>query len=72
MTIRYLTIEEVLALHDYAVERFGGSFGLLDYGKLEASLAAPMQISTPAIMSCISLRWMWQIRFWTKTTLQNG
>lgn len=43
MAIRYLTIEEVVALHDYAVERFGGSFGMLDYGKLEASLAAPMQ-----------------------------
>jgi len=41
--MRYLTIDEVLALHEYAVERFGGSFGLLDRGKLEASVAAPMQ-----------------------------
>jgi len=41
--MRYLSIDEVLALHEYAVERFGGSFGLLDRGKLEASIAAPMQ-----------------------------
>ena len=43
MAIRYLTIDEVIALHDYAVERFGGSLGLTDRGKLEASIAAPMQ-----------------------------
>jgi len=41
--MRYLSIDEVLALHEYTVERFGGSFGLLDRGKLEASVAAPMQ-----------------------------
>jgi len=41
--MRYLTIDEVIALHEYAVERFGGSFGLIDRGKLEASVAAPMQ-----------------------------
>jgi death-on-curing protein len=43
MAIRYLTIDEVIALHDYAVERFGGSLGLTDRGKLEAPIAAPMQ-----------------------------
>ena len=41
--MRYLSIDDVLALHEYAVERFGGSFGLLDRNKLEASVAAPMQ-----------------------------
>lgn len=43
MAMQYLTIDEVMALHDYAVERFGGSLGLTDRGKLEASIAAPMQ-----------------------------
>lgn len=41
--MRYLTIDEVITLHEYAVERFGGSLGLVDRGKLEASVAAPMQ-----------------------------
>jgi prophage maintenance system killer protein len=27
MGIRYLTIDEVIVLHDYAIERFGGSNG---------------------------------------------
>jgi prophage maintenance system killer protein len=43
MAIRYLTIDEVITLHDHAVERFGGSLGLTDRGKLEAPIAAPMQ-----------------------------
>lgn len=43
MSITYPTIDEVIALHDYAIQRFGGSFGLADRGKLEASTAAPMQ-----------------------------
>lgn len=43
MSICYLTVEEVIALHDYAVQRFGGTSGLADRGKLEASLATPAQ-----------------------------
>lgn len=43
MAMQYLSIDEVIALHKYSVERFGGSSDLLNHGKLEASLAAPMQ-----------------------------
>ncbi|MDZ7269571.1 MAG: type II toxin-antitoxin system death-on-curing family toxin [candidate division KSB1 bacterium] len=43
MSITYLTIDEVIALHDYAIRRFGGAGGLADRGKLEASIAAPIQ-----------------------------
>lgn len=43
MVMQYLSIDEVIALHKYSVERFGGSSDLLNRGKLEASLAAPMQ-----------------------------
>jgi len=41
--MRYLTVDEVLVLHDYAIERFGGSPGLASLERLEASLAVPMQ-----------------------------
>lgn len=43
MAMQYLTLDEALALHKYSVERFGGSSDLLNRGKLEALLAAPMQ-----------------------------
>lgn len=39
--MKYPTLEEVLFIHDQAVKRFGGSFGLRDAGLLESSLARP-------------------------------
>jgi len=41
--VRYLSPNEVLLIHDHAVREFGGSFGLMSPGQLEASIAAPRQ-----------------------------
>jgi death-on-curing protein len=41
--IQYLTIEDILALHDYAIQRYGGSPGVLGMGRLESALDAPKQ-----------------------------
>lgn len=37
----YLTIAEVLAMHQVLIERYGGSHGLRDGGALEAALYRP-------------------------------
>lgn len=37
----FLTLDEVLALHAEQVERYGGSGGLRDLGRLESALATP-------------------------------
>ena len=39
---RYLTVDEVLALHDQAIARFGGSPGVRDAGLLDSAVAQPM------------------------------
>ncbi len=41
--VRYLSSNEVLLIHDHAIGEFGGSFGLMSPGQLEASIAAPRQ-----------------------------
>ncbi len=41
--IRYLSSNEVLSIHDHAIGEFGGSFGLMSPGQLEASIALPRQ-----------------------------
>lgn len=41
MDIAFLTLEDVLALHDELILRYGGSPGLRDAGLLEAALAMP-------------------------------
>lgn len=40
-TPAFLSIEEVIALHDVQLERFGGLAGLRDAGLLESALAMP-------------------------------
>ena len=37
----YLTVAEVLAIHEDQVERYGGAHGVRDYGALEAALFRP-------------------------------
>ena len=37
----YLTLAEVLAIHDDQIERYGGSSGVRDHGILEAALYRP-------------------------------
>jgi death-on-curing protein len=39
--IAFLTLEDVLALHDELIQRYGGTSGLRDAGLLEAALAMP-------------------------------
>ena len=41
MTIGYLAIEQVLAVHRMQIEAYGGSAGLRDRGGLEAAVARP-------------------------------
>jgi death-on-curing protein len=41
MTTVYLTVVEVLAIHEDQIERFGGGRGLRDPGQLEAALFRP-------------------------------
>jgi len=41
--VRYLTIDEIFAIHDRAIREYGGAPELLNLGRLEASLAAPRQ-----------------------------
>ncbi|HSD98809.1 MAG TPA: type II toxin-antitoxin system death-on-curing family toxin [Patescibacteria group bacterium] len=39
--MKYLTIEEVLFIHDRAIKRFGGSSGIRDIGLLHSALGRP-------------------------------
>lgn len=41
MTVRFLGLEEVLALHSDQIERYGGAAGVRDLGLLESAVAAP-------------------------------
>ena len=41
MTTAYLTVAEVLAMHEDLIERYGGSKGVRDPGQLEAALFRP-------------------------------
>ena len=41
MTIGYLSVEQVLALHGVQLRRYGGGTGLRDRGALESALARP-------------------------------
>lgn len=40
---RFLTLDEVLTLHRASIDAYGGADGVLDQGKLEASLGMPQQ-----------------------------
>jgi len=41
MEIAFLTLEDILALHEELIQRYGGTRGLRDAGLLEAALAMP-------------------------------
>lgn len=41
MKIRFLGLEEVIALHARQIERYGGAAGVRDLGLLESAVAAP-------------------------------
>lgn len=40
--MKYLTPQQVLAIHDQMVKRFGGSRGIRDIGLVESAVARPM------------------------------
>ena len=40
-TVKYLTPQQVLAIHDRMIKRFGGSHGLRDIGLLESAVFRP-------------------------------
>lgn len=39
--MKYLTSQEILAIHDQMIKRFGGSFGIRDIGLMESACARP-------------------------------
>jgi len=39
--VKYLSVEEVLAIHERLIERFGGTSGVRDTGLLESALFRP-------------------------------
>ena len=39
--MRYLTLNEVIKLHDYHIQQSGGSSGIRDKGALESAIAQP-------------------------------
>ena len=41
MKTKYVSLEEVLIIHDDMVARYGGSFGIRDMGLIESALARP-------------------------------
>lgn len=41
LKIKFITITRVLAIHDYAVKRYGGSQGIRDIGLVESAIARP-------------------------------
>lgn len=41
MDVAFLTLAEVVEIHNDQVSRYGGPMGVRDYGLLEAALAAP-------------------------------
>lgn len=41
LSIKYLTVKDVLLLHNMAIDTSGGSHGLRDFGLLESAVARP-------------------------------
>ncbi len=41
MKIHYLTLDEVLAIHDSMIEEYGGSSGIRDVGLIQSAIARP-------------------------------
>jgi death-on-curing protein len=41
VTVQFLSLDEVLAIHDRLIEKFGGGTGIRDHGLLESALYRP-------------------------------
>src|SRR5438093_8281928 len=57
MTTVYLTVVEVLAIHEDQIERFGGSAGVRDPGQLEAALFRPQTGYYPDLIAQAAALW---------------
>ncbi len=43
MGVRYLSLHEVLIIHEFAIEEFGGSSGIMSLERLGGSVETPKQ-----------------------------
>lgn len=41
MIVKYLTLDEIIAIHDSMIDIYGGSHGIRDLGLLQSALARP-------------------------------
>jgi death-on-curing protein len=57
MTAVYLTVAEVLAIHEDQIERYGGSPGVRDMGQLEAALFRPQTGYYPDLIAEAAALW---------------
>lgn len=57
MTTVYLTVAEVLAIHDDQIERYGGTAGIRDAGQLEAALFRPQTGYYPDLIAEAAALW---------------
>lgn len=57
MTTVYLTVSEVLAIHEDQIQRFGGSSGVRDPGQLEAALFRPQTGYYPDVVAEAAALW---------------
>src|SRR6266545_727326 len=57
MTTVYLTVAEVLAIHEDQIERFGGVVGVRDPGQLEAALFRPQTGYYPDLIAEAAALW---------------
>jgi death-on-curing protein len=57
MTTVYLTVAEVLAIHEDQIERYGGSKGVRDMGQLEAALFRPQTGYYPDLVAEAAALW---------------
>lgn len=53
----YLTLADVLAIHEDLIERYGGSFGLRDPGQLESALYRPQTGHYPDLIAEAAALW---------------
>ncbi|MBL8047609.1 MAG: type II toxin-antitoxin system death-on-curing family toxin [Chthonomonas sp.] len=62
MRFLYPTLDEVLALHDFLIERQGGSTGIRDKGLIQAALARPQSGYYPGLLEEAAALWesLWQ------------
>ncbi len=57
MTTVYLTVAEVLAIHEDQIERYGGTKGVRDPGQLEAALFRPQTGYYPDMIAEAAALW---------------